>query len=121
ARGGPPARPSCCGDQRRGQALFKGGVHGQAGGVGNGGGRLFRGDPDTRRLRLPGGVWSGKDLSRRPRLPDLRGHLRYPADGDRPRSLRGQGTSWSPLARRTTSELRTRRTVSRPARFIFSV
>ena len=66
--------------RRQGQALRQPGRR-------RGRGRLR---PDARRLRLLGRVPRRAPLPRRAHHPDLRGHQRDPAPGDRPRPARGR-------------------------------
>jgi alkylation response protein AidB-like acyl-CoA dehydrogenase len=55
----------------RGPALHQGGLDGEALRLGDGGARVLRRDPDTRRIRLSRGLPGGAHLPRRARDPDL--------------------------------------------------
>ena len=68
---------------RRQAALPQGGLDGEALRQRDRRAGLLRRDPGPRRLRLPRRLSGRADLSRREGVPDLRGHERHPAAGDR--------------------------------------
>jgi len=72
--------------KKDGGGLHARGVDVQAVRLDGGRGSGSRGAVNARRTRLRRGLRDRHDLSRRARVPDLRGHVRYPAARDQPRA-----------------------------------